>query len=263
MTLPCVTFLVLCNIISTLVLYTITICMAFVSPCLSFNLTLTLFQPHKSSQSALIPKTSIVSYHLYISILSFDNSHCRLSTPTSLSTVQKLIPLYALHLMYKCIAVVSHNYYRSSYCCLLMIIWMCSCENESDGNITVFTRDADKQNIATDCMSPLTSYFYLSLLTNAIWYSAPLELPLSNTDSSITPPTNTTTPLLPLLVLQAWTYSILQWQTDTPMPSAPCFSTGLIQIGLINMVLIRDVLREWVVDRDRNLRGDDSLPPYL
>src|SRR6266436_9870311 len=56
---------------------------------------------------------------------------------------------------------------------------MRSCENESDSDIAVYTHDTDKRNIVTHCASPLTSHFYLSLLTNAIRYSAPLGLPLS------------------------------------------------------------------------------------
>ena len=81
------------------------------------------------------------------------------------------------------------------------------------------------------------------------------HLLLQYTDSPITPPTNTVTPPLPLSVLLAQPYSTLQWQMDTPMPSVPCFSIGLLQIRLISMMLVRDVLGEWVVDRDKNLRG--------
>ncbi|KIM73232.1 hypothetical protein PILCRDRAFT_15421 [Piloderma croceum F 1598] len=55
---------------------------------------------------------------------------------------------------------------------------MRSCENESDSDIAVYTHDADKWNIATHCASSLTSYFYLSLLNNAIQYSAPLAAAL-------------------------------------------------------------------------------------
>jgi len=40
-------------------------------------------------------------------------------------------------------------------------------------------------------------------------------------------------------------------------------STILMRIGLISMVLVRDVLRQWVVDRDRNLRERQFITPYL
>jgi hypothetical protein len=79
---------------------------------------------------------------------------------------------------------------------------MRSCEYESDSDIAVYTHDADRRNIATHCASPLTSSFYLSLLNNAIRYSAPLGLPLSCCVIR-TPPTDTATPPLPLSALPA------------------------------------------------------------
>jgi hypothetical protein len=59
----------------------------------------------------------------------------------------------------KCIVVVSHNYYRYFFRRLLTIKWMGSCENEYDSDITVYTLDADKWNIATHRASPLIFYF--------------------------------------------------------------------------------------------------------
>ena len=103
---------------------------------------------------------------------------------------------------------------------------MRSCENESDSDIAVYTHNADKRNIVTHCASPLTSYFFLSLLTNAIRYSAPFGLPLSCC-AIRTPPTDTATHPLPLSVLPARLDFNSQWKTDTPTPSAPCFSMGL------------------------------------
>jgi hypothetical protein len=97
---------------------------------------------------------------------------------------------------------------------------MRSCEYESDSDIAVYTHEADRQNIATHCASPLTSSFYLSLLTNAIRYSAPLGLPLSCC-AIRTPPTNTATPPLTLSVLPVLIHSTLQRQTDIPTPSTP------------------------------------------
>jgi hypothetical protein len=62
-------------------------------------------------------------------------------------------------------------------------------------------------------------------------------------------------PQLPSSVLPARPCSTFQQQTDTPTLSMPCFPTGVMRIWRISMVLVRDILSEWVVDRVRKLRG--------
>jgi hypothetical protein len=73
-------------------------------------------------------KLPLLSPH-FNPILSSDGSRCRLSIYSHTDLVIYGPKTDSIVLMYKCIAVVSSNYYGSSNGRFLTIIWMCSREN--------------------------------------------------------------------------------------------------------------------------------------